>query len=59
MQWLRYFPPEGIKDISAMGCGVDWRRTFITTDRNPYYDSFVQWQFRRLREQGRIVQDKR
>eukprot|EP00891_Asterochloris_glomerata_P006901 jgi/Astpho2/6901/fgenesh1_pm.00106_%23_9_t len=59
MQWLRYFPPEGIKDISAMGCGVDWRRTFITTDRNPYYDSFVQWQFRRLRDQGRIVQDKR
>ena len=42
-----------------MGCGVDWRRSFITTDANPYYDSFVQWQFRTLYKQGRIVKDKR
>jgi hypothetical protein len=31
--------------MRAMGCGVDWRRAFITTDMNPYYDSFVRWQF--------------
>jgi len=34
----------GMRDVSAMGCGVDWRRTFITTDANPYYDTFVRWQ---------------
>ena len=36
-----------------MGCGVDWRRSFITTDVNPYYDSFVRWQFEALRRQVR------
>lgn len=47
------------RDMRAMGCGVDWRRSFITTDRNPYYDSFVQWQFQLLKEQKRVYKDKR
>lgn len=42
-----------------MGCGIDWRRSFITTDRNPYYDRFIQWQFRKLYRDGKIVKDKR
>eukprot|EP00878_Enallax_costatus_P044083 GHUV01052265.1.p1 GENE.GHUV01052265.1~~GHUV01052265.1.p1 ORF type:complete len:124 (-),score=23.70 GHUV01052265.1:232-603(-) len=42
-----------------MGCGVDWRRSFITTDMNPFYDSFVRWQFWTLYRQGKIVKDKR
>ena len=49
--WLRYFPPKAMRDIRALGCGVDWRRSFITTDVNPYYDSFVRWQFDLLRRQ--------
>jgi leucyl-tRNA synthetase len=43
--WLQYFPPLAERDLRAMGCGVDWRRSFITTDMNPFYDSFVRWQF--------------
>lgn len=42
-----------------MGCGVDWRRAFITTDANPYYDSFVRWQLTALKERGKVVKDKR
>ena len=42
-----------------MGCGVDWRRSFITTDVNPYYDSFVRWQFNTLKRLGKVVKDKR
>ena len=42
-----------------MGCGIDWRRSFITTDLNPYYDSFVQWQFTTLKKLGKVVKDKR
>ncbi|BDA46666.1 Leucine-tRNA ligase, cytoplasmic [Coccomyxa sp. Obi] len=57
--WLKYFPPQAVRDIRAMGCGVDWRRSFITTDVNPYYDSFIRWQFEVLRRQGKIVKDKR
>lgn len=33
--------------------------SFITTDVNPYYDSFVRWQFEVLHKQGKIVKDKR
>jgi leucyl-tRNA synthetase len=41
--WLRFFPPLAVQHLSEMGCGVDWRRSFITTDMNPYYDSFTRW----------------
>ena len=52
--WLDYFPPYGQIDLDRFGVAVDWRRSFITTEKNPYYDSFVKWQFRRLRESGKI-----
>lgn len=57
--WLVHFPPLGVRDVTALGCGVDWRRSFITTDANPYYDSFVRWQFNTLHARGYIVRDKR
>jgi leucyl-tRNA synthetase len=41
--WLHYFPPLAREHLGHMGCSVDWRRSFITTDMNPYYDSFVRW----------------
>ena len=47
--WLRYFPPMGKHDLVAFGTGVDWRRSFITTSVNGYYDSFISWQFRQLK----------
>lgn len=34
-------------------------RSFITTDVNPYYDSFVRWQMAVLHRQGKVVKDKR
>ena len=43
--WLDYFPPLAKSDLQSMGLHVDWRRSFITTDVNPFYDSFVKWQF--------------
>ncbi|KAJ3062890.1 cytosolic leucyl tRNA synthetase [Podochytrium sp. JEL0797] len=47
--WLYYFPPKAIEDLKLLGLHVDWRRSFITTDVNPYFDSFVRWQFNTLR----------
>lgn len=38
---------------------VDWRRSFITTDANPFYDSFVRWQFVTLKERNKIKFGKR
>ncbi len=57
--WLYYFPPLAIADLKEMGVCVDWRRSFITTDVNPYYDSFVRWQFEVLKGLGKIKFGKR
>ncbi|KAG9311057.1 hypothetical protein JVU11DRAFT_8960 [Chiua virens] len=52
--WLSYFPPICKADNNAMGNRVDWRRSFLTTDINPYYDSFVRWQMNKLHGLGKI-----
>lgn len=52
--WVEYFPPLGQKDLKKFGLRADWRRSFITTDANPYYDAFVRWQFEHLKEGGFI-----
>ncbi|XP_058399260.1 leucine--tRNA ligase, cytoplasmic isoform X3 [Diceros bicornis minor] len=57
--WLDYFPPLAIQDLKRLGLKVDWRRSFITTDVNPYYDSFVRWQFLTLRERSKVKFGKR
>ncbi len=57
--WLYYFPPFAMEDLKNMGACIDWRRSFITTDVNPYYDSFVRWQFETLKAQGKVQFGKR
>ncbi|CAG8511883.1 10578_t:CDS:2 [Ambispora gerdemannii] len=52
--WLSYFPPLAIQDCKSIGAKIDWRRSFITTDVNPYYDSFVCWQMRKLKSLNKI-----
>ena len=59
MRWLDYFPPYGASDLQAFGSAIDWRRSFITTSVNPYYDAFIRWQYNRLKEGGRIKFGKR
>ena len=49
--WLEFFPPLAVRDLKKFGAAVDWRRTFITTDLNPYFDAFVRWQFMKLKEE--------
>jgi leucyl-tRNA synthetase len=49
LHWLEYFPPLAQKHLKRFGAHIDWRRSFITTDINPYYDSFIRWQFNQLR----------
>lgn len=57
--WLTFFPPLAMEDLKAFGLGCDWRRSFITTDINPFFDSFVRWQMRKLKSMGKIVKDVR
>lgn len=41
-------------DHHALGTRIDWRRSFMTTPANPYYDSFVRWQMNKLYALGKI-----
>lgn len=50
LKWLEYFPPYGALDLQAFGTAIDWRRSFITTSANPFYDAFIRWQFNHLKE---------
>ncbi len=59
LHWLKYFPPVGKTDLISFGGAIDWRRSFITTSLNPYYNSFIEWQFTKLKEQNLIVFGKR
>ena len=54
LYWLKYFPPIAQQDLKAFGAKVDWRRSFLTTDANPYYDAFVRWQVNKLHKLGYI-----
>ena len=57
--WLQYFPKLCQRDLTNFGARIDWRRSFVTTDANPYYDAFVRWQMNRLRELKKIKYGKR
>ncbi|GAA5927076.1 hypothetical protein JCM1841_001908 [Sporobolomyces salmonicolor] len=57
--WLEHFPPIAQQDLNALGSRIDWRRSFITTPANPYYDSFVRWQMNKLHGLGYIKFGKR
>jgi leucyl-tRNA synthetase len=59
VKWIEYFPPFGATDMQSFGCAVDWRRSFVTTSYNQFYDAFVRWQFNKLREGNRIKFGKR
>lgn len=57
--WLEFFPPLCRRDLTNFGARIDWRRSMVTTDANPYYDAFVRWQMNRLKELKKIKFGKR
>ena len=52
--WLSYFVPLAVNDLKSFGLCADWRRSFITTHVNPFYDAFIRWQFNTLRKREKI-----
>ncbi|MBI2147478.1 leucine--tRNA ligase [Candidatus Woesearchaeota archaeon] len=56
--WISYFVPEYRKDIQSLGLSIDWRREFFTTELNPHYNKFVQWQFSILKKKGYVKKGK-
>ncbi|KAJ3391404.1 cytosolic leucyl tRNA synthetase [Lobulomyces angularis] len=57
--WCYYWPPIAMKDLKDLGIHADFRRGFITTDLNPFYDSFIRWQFNKLKALAKVKFGKR
>lgn len=57
--WFATFPDQGKSDLEHFNLAVDWRRSFFTTDMNPFYDAFVRWQFTHLKANNKITYAKR
>lgn len=49
-KWLDTFPELCRNTLLKFHANIDFTKSFITTDRNPYYDSFIQYQFKRLKK---------
>eukprot|EP01084_Bolivina_argentea_P305184 527212_1 len=58
-KWLKYFPTKAMAHLKKLGIKCDWRRSFITTDMNPYYNKFIEWQFIKLKQYNKIIFGKR
>ena len=52
--WVYYFTKQWKRDFKRYGLSIDWRREFHTTNLNPYYSKFVEWQYLTLRSKGLI-----
>lgn len=58
MHWLEHFIPNFHTSLENLGFGIDWTRQFTTVD-NPYYSSFVDWQFNHLYQSNKLKYGKR
>ncbi len=45
-----YFSEKIKKDFETIGYSIDWRKRFHTAE--PFYNKFVEWQYRKLRGMG-------
>eukprot|EP01006_Ploeotia_vitrea_P043997 TRINITY_DN66796_c6_g1_i1.p1 TRINITY_DN66796_c6_g1~~TRINITY_DN66796_c6_g1_i1.p1 ORF type:complete len:1113 (+),score=168.70 TRINITY_DN66796_c6_g1_i1:87-3341(+) len=59
LKWLEYFPPRALEDLEEFGAMIDYRRSFITTEQNPFYDSFIRWQFEHLKAKETLAYGQR
>ena len=57
--WLEYFPPYAQLDLEKLGTMIDFRRSFITTEKQKYYDKFIEWHMNKLKQHNFIEFGKR
>jgi leucyl-tRNA synthetase len=58
LYWVEHFTKSAEEDLKSLGLAIDWRRKFITTSLNPYYDKFIKWQFRKLRSKNYVIRGR-
>ncbi|ETW62660.1 hypothetical protein PFMC_01507 [Plasmodium falciparum CAMP/Malaysia] len=57
--WCYYFSSKAKDHLYSFGLYCDWRRSFITTNINPYYDKFVSWHINTLYKKNLIYYGSR
>ena len=57
--WLEYFPPYAKSDLEKLGINADFRRSFITTEKQKYYDKFIEWHMLKLKQHDFVAFGKR
>ena len=53
---ISYFKSKWINTLENLGLAIDWRRQFVTTQLTPVFSKFVEWQYRKLKKDGYVVQ---
>ncbi|MFH0817037.1 MAG: leucine--tRNA ligase, partial [Candidatus Micrarchaeota archaeon] len=51
---VTYFSKEIEAGMKEIGFSIDWRRKYYTYDKS--FNSFIEWQFKKLKEKGYITQ---
>jgi len=57
--WLQYFPPYSKYDLERLGINIDFKRSFITTEMQKYYDKFIERHMNKLKQHNFIDFGKR
>lgn len=57
--WINTFPKLAKESLINFNANITWDRSFITTDYNKIYDSFIKWQFSKLKGLGLLSFGKR
>lgn len=53
---VEFFIPKMQEEYAMLGLGIDWRRSFTSGDVE--HQRLVEWQFKRYKEQGYLIQGK-
>ncbi len=52
----KYYTEHNRDAVKLLGLSIDWRREFHTSSEEPTFSKFVEWQYKKLKELGYVVQ---
>ncbi len=52
----KYYTDYNREAVKKLGLSIDWRREFHTSSYHPYFSRFVEWQYKKLKEKGFVIQ---
>jgi leucyl-tRNA synthetase len=56
LRMAEYYTEHNRSAVKLLGLSIDWRREFHTSSHEPAFSKFVEWQYRKLKELGYVVQ---